>query len=371
MPKLQAVLDLIKNDPVKWMMFMIIPAILLCIVCLIPRGKGKVLLNIERAVIIIGMVSVLVIPFIADAIKPGVFGFDPVKFIIKDGIFLSAAMVALIFTVVWGIFTGKSYITQGLYGMLSTILLPYGFICMVFPVWFGAEPSLATVFTTGEYLFRLLQFATLFFVPLWLIRTGEYKMRLSSIWHLLGGISLGGVVGMFVIESGMVKMPGINSFIKTLAEMKNNFEAFGFNFKKYDFSAIDTQFIMSLIAFILFAVAATLAVAGCVTLIRKLNKSEISNFVSESVLGFVIRTAGNALAVLVCAGCALILPFTLGATTMPLALVYLVPIPIYFFILIASAFLADMVEIKRGIQLANDELNAKEDAPADTAEALA
>ncbi len=350
MSTLEKMIDLVTDDVLAWSLFLAIPVILFCIACLMPRGKGKLLLNIERGVMIAGVVAVLVAPIIVNVITP--IGYNPVDEMLKDNAALTLALGALVIALLLGAFIGDSYIMQGIYGMLATILLPYGIIKVMFPIW-AADATVSGIFTSALGIFTILRYAALIFIPLWLIRMGEYKMRLSSIWHLLGGLSLGGCIALFADRAGLILSPSVTrlfDFIKYATELDADALA------NLNVDVPELQIVTELLILIGFAIVVNVALAVIITLGRMIFKSETRNFVSESFLGLVIRTLGVLVAVGACAVVAGLMPMILGANGA--FIIYIIPVVAYLLILLVAAFLADTVEIKRGIKLAKAELAA-------------
>ncbi len=348
MPNLKQMFEFLTSDPLAWAAFAAIPVILFCIACLMPRGNGRVLVNIERAVIIIGVVAVLVAPFIIDKVNPDLLKFDPYREIIEHGTILTTAIVALAVSLVWGIFTGRSYITQAIYGMLACVCLPFGLINLVFPTWATAT-NIVDVAKTPVDLLHLLLYSACFFIPVWLIRSGEYKLRISSVWHLISGLTVGGCAVTFAIETNFL---GANSqTFNNLLHILDNVESFE-SLKDINYS------FMIKVAYMFGIFLAIIVVAGLlVSFARVILKTGDRVFVSESIGGLFFRTVGNILSNLICGVSILLVPQLLNhASTYPMALVYLVPILLYFIINLVCAFLADTVEIKRGIARANREL---------------
>ncbi len=348
MPNLKQMLDFVTSDPLVWSAFLAIPVILFCIACLLPRGKGNVLVLVERIAIIVGIVAVLGVPFILEMINPDILGFDAFDTIVKYGLVHTTVIVALLVVLVLGIFTGRSYLTQALYGMISCVSMPYGLVNLLFPNWASAS-NIVDVFKNPDDLWHFLVYAACFFVPIWLIRSGEYKFRVSSVWHLISAFGIGGCALTFLVETRL--FGAYSHSVYRVLHLFDDVKSFA-DLKEFDFSLLLT--IAGVVA--VFFVVVIIAGLG-VSIVRVVLKTGDRLFVSESFGGLVIRTVGNVVANGICVAGILVLPLLVNHTaSFPLALVYLVPIVLYFIIILASAFFADMVEIKRGIKRANEEL---------------
>ncbi len=352
MPTIAEIINVITGNPLAWSAFLALPIILICIACLMPRGEGRKAIHIERAVIASLIALILVVPALIAAISPDALGFTFQRYLIKDA-FITGALLLEMATILWGIYSAKSYLTQAIYGMMTTILLPYGLILLVFPVWI--EPSLATIFSdafkNGQPLdlLRLIQYALIFFVPVWLIRSGEYKFRLSSIWHLFGGIAVGGSVGLLVLES----MPSLHirtfdlfiGAVKEIITEDTHFHRVGVE---------EWPVFKAVMFFILFAIITTFAVAGIVSVVRKIAKTGTRNFRSESLGGFIARFTGSLMAIIVSIITLVVLIVLVTPGTGAVVL-FALPAIMYISISCVTLLLSDMIDIKHGIKRARAE----------------
>ncbi len=356
MPNLKQMLEFAKADTLAWAAFLAVPLLLFCIACLMPRGRGRLLINIERAVIVVGVVAALVVPFIINKVNPDALGYDPYVEIVKHGTIMTTAVVALAIVLLWGIFTGESYMTQAMYGMLTCVCMPFGLINLAFPEWATASTVMEALKTPVDLL-HILLYGACFFIPVWLIRSGEYKLRISSIWHLVSGFTVGGCFMTFAVETGFLGMS--SKSVMRVLKLFDNVESFA-DIKNLNYSLIGK------IAALVGVFVLIIMVAGLVVSIaRVILKTGDKVFVSESFGGFIIRTVGNLVANLICGIGIIVVPQMVNHTAAyPQALLYLVPVILYFVVILVTAFFADTVEIKRGIKRANKELEAEAAAAA-------
>ncbi len=359
MPNLTQMLDFVKDNLLSWLAFAAIPVILFCIACLMPRGKEKKLVNIERFLIAFFAIAVPATFLVIGLINDNILGFDVVKGLFTYGIVLTASVIGMALVLVWGSFTSESYITQALYGIVFGFCMPYGLVSLLFPSTWTTATNILDVVTTPFDLARLLMYAACFFIPIWLVRSGEYKLRLSSVWHLLTGISLGGCTMMFLVEAEIVKSRAIYK----LLHLFDGFKVTG------ALSDTNKDYLINF-SIVVGIFAALVLLAGAVmSIIRKIVKSETRLFVSESFGGGFTRTIGNILANGVCIASLFILPQVFDhASAMPTALIYLAPILAFFVIVVVTALIADTVEIKRAMKRALAEGDAEEAATEETTE---
>ena len=191
-----------------------IPVILLLVAMLMPR-KNKVFSVVVRALMIVLLAGVAVFGLVsplADLIGTTArISFIPVVMLV-EALFL-----------LWGLLFPDAYLTQGLYGLICSVPLAAGLLGFIFPTWLSAA-AFIDVFYSAESILAIAQYAALVFVPLYLIVSGAYRMRLSSAWHALFGMTFLGSLLLTLVRADLITSPAYD----TLSAILPSFENFAF-----------------------------------------------------------------------------------------------------------------------------------------------
>ena len=194
-----------------------IPIVLLLIAMLLPR-KHKVLSVISRLVVVLMLLcgaAIRFLPRLGDWV-----GLSTLTRIYENcGSFVPVVLLAFAFALLWGIFFPDSYLTQGLYGLVCTVPLTAGLLGFIFPTWLTVT-DLTTMFTTAVPLFGLLEYCALVFVPLYLIVSGRYRMRLSAVWHAIFGMTFFGSLVLTLAQAGVITSTAYASITGVIVDLK-------------------------------------------------------------------------------------------------------------------------------------------------------
>lgn len=194
-----------------------IPIVLLLIAMLLPR-RHKVLSVIARLVVVLMLLcgaAIRFLPRLGDWV-----GLSTLTWIYNhSGSFVPVVLLAFAFALLWGIFFPDSYLTQGLYGLVCTVPLTAGLLGFIFPTWLTAT-DLTEMFTKALPLFSLLEYCALVFVPLYLIVSGQYRMRLSSVWHAVFGMTFFGSLVLTLAQAGVLTSPAYTSITGVIVDLK-------------------------------------------------------------------------------------------------------------------------------------------------------
>ncbi len=397
-PSFSMLFEVMKENFIPWLVFLALPVIIFLFACLIPRGKGVALITFERLIVLFVIFAVIAAPFIIDIIKPDLLGFDPFQVVTGSNLTMDSlkdiqsvsnffdlffplnnsslyliVLLVLALVVFWGAFTGRSYITQAIYGMVSTVIIGYFCVYGLYNILYPSiviqnagfmEDGIFKLFSESnpfryEFIYRLIQYAVIFFVPCWLIRTGEYKIRLSAVSHLFGGISIGGGILLFLSELEYIRCNLCDIFLVIVGEFRN--AADSGDFLHYKISKDIAEYFYTLVGLFVGAVMVILMLSLLVIIVRAFAGSKASVVESDGFLGFILRTFGSTLTHLCCFACICVYPFMIFPenATLPMALIYLAPIVIYAAISLVTIFLADMADIKGGIKRARTEERAR------------
>lgn len=314
----------IMGDITSWLMLLAAVVVLAVVAFLLP--KGPVAKKVVGIVLLVGIVALLLTPVIVDSKLAQNF---------YNGGFTVYLLIVVAVVLLYGLLFNKSNLAQALYGITASIALPLGLLRLLIPTWTKAK-SIMDLTSSLSNMLPLLIYAILFFVSVWLIASGTYRLCLSSMWHILYGFIIFGSVMVFTTQAGL-------SLSLTALEMMKLVGANGINFAEVaDIAilcgiALGVIFIVSLIA----------------TLWRKyVSKSGEKIIASETKKAFVLRLVGKIVAVAASGACLVFLPSLLGATTaatlagMPKALLFLAPIVILAAVMLVFEFLAEDHEIK-------------------------
>ncbi len=323
--------------------------IFLCVAILLP--KSAVLRKIEHILIMLGSVSVIAASYVTVKMSgKGTF--------VLENCFASYVLLAFAVVLLWGLFFRGAYLTQTLYGLFSCIGIPFGLWGMLVPTWMKADTFVEFIHTPSDII-RFLIYAGLFFIPIWLIGSGTYRLRLGSVWNLIVGMCIFGVVGQFVVEA---KIASSSAALKLISIFDEN----GLNLENVKYFGI-----ISGIAIVVILIAGLIS-----TLVRHEKVAA-----SETASAMVLRVVGNILSAAVCLASILLLPYLMNATTketligLPKAVIFLAPVAVVVIISLITAFLAERNEIKVAVAAyeaaypapVEEAVEATEEAPAEEA----
>ena len=186
-----------------------IPVVLLLVAMLMPR-KNKVFSAIVRVLMIVLLAGVaafgLVSP-LADLIGVTArVSFIPVVMLL-EALFL-----------LWGLLFPDAYLTQGLYGLVCSVPLAAGLLGFIFPTWLSAT-AFVDVFSSVKVILALAQYAALVFVPLYLMLSGAYRMRLSSVWHAFFSLTFLGSLLLTSVSAGIITSPAYDTLTAILPSL--------------------------------------------------------------------------------------------------------------------------------------------------------
>ncbi len=394
----------IEQMGLQWLAFLGLAVILFAIVCLMMRYKYVAIL--ERIVLLGIAPLVLVIPMLLFLVQYllNLFGvalpfklivFNPLNTFFFAGDFSAILLIVMLLVVLWGLFTNRSYLTQGMYGMLIVICLPMGLYNLLFPtVWAPNVTNMIELFTNAEYAIKYMIYAALFFFSLWLIRTGSFKTRITSFWYVFSALPFFLCFSTLLIKA--TDGISVNGLSIEIAQASNS-AAFLKFFSIDNFMALfeavvaDPMVLINnpalllapivdfilVLAFMLLMMPAFGVIA---TLARKiLYRTGDRVFASSSIFGFIFRVIGRSIAVAVCSIIVfmplvvdLILSFVrpevaalvesmLGANLVGIvdlvlnivtSLVYPLPIVGFLFVMLVFEFIAEFIDVKHDIRKA-------------------
>ena len=323
----------IMGDIISWLYLVAAIVVLTVIAFLLPKGAtAKKVIGI---ILLVGTVALLVVPAIVNpALRAAIWngGFTPYL--------LAVVALVLLYGLVWA----KSKLAQALYGITVSIALPMGLLRILVPTWTNAKSIMDITSSTGSLL-NLLFYLTLFFIAIWLVASGTYRLSVSSIWHIFYGFIIFGSVMVFTTEAGL-------SQSKTAIDMLKLFGTEGLIWKN--------------VAEIALLCATGLAVVVLIGLIATLWRKYVSKsgekvVASETKQAFVLRLIGKIVAVTASGAALIFMPNIMGAVItdfkyyshvvddmvgMPRALAFLAPILVMAVVMLVFEFLAEDHEIK-------------------------
>ena len=321
------------GDITSWLILLAAVVVLGVVAFFLP--KGELAKKITGICLMVGIVALLVVPVIVNpAIADNVWG---------QG-FTTYMLVIVALVLLYGILCGKSNLAQALYGIVVSIALPMGLLRLLVPTWTTAKSIMDITSSTAD-LVTLLIYSILFFVSVWLVFSGTYRIRLTSMWHILYGFIIFGSVMVFTTEAGL-------SFSYTAIQMLRFFGTEGLNWAKVGDIAILCGMALGVIVII----------SLIATLWRKyVSKSGEKVIASETKKALLLRVVGKVVAVAASGAALVFMPKLVGAditnfTTyeavkaelvgFPAALAFLAPIVILAVVLLVFEFLAEDHEIK-------------------------
>ncbi len=345
MPSINNIKNFINNSSTNFAIYLLIAFAIAGVAILVAvlTKKSKIAILIERLVLVLGVTALIAIPMAKDF-----EGFNAMEFFFTNNLD-AYLLLALFAALILGIFTEGSYMTQGLYGALIAISLPFSLLNLVFPFWAKDVKTIGELFGNATYTISFLVFALMLFIPVWLIASGSYKLRLTSVWHVLGGLALGGAGVIFLWETDFLH----SKVIVKAIHLFNSDEPL-------------TTSIEAFISVVLIFIAFMLVLGLTATLIRKYAfKSDERVLSSETWAAFFIRMVGRVIAIGLCGGGALFMPGWLSDAAetplgLPKALLFLIPIALFGVVMLFTEFLAEYQEIKHAIAKARAEEMAAE-----------
>lgn len=299
--------------------------VLAIIAFLLP--KKPLAKKIVGGILLAGVIAVLTMPL---------YVADMAKFVYSAG-FSTYMMIFTAVVLLYGFVFNNSNLSQVLYGITISIVLPISLIRFLLPSWLPSWlPSLDAIFKYRAAWVPLMVYALLFFISVWLVASGTYRLSFNTIWHVLyGGVIVGSLISM-AFQAGVIRSATAQLLANLYSNGSINTQAISY-FALFGGIALGVIFIVSLIA----------------TLLRKyVSKSGEKIIASETKKAFVLRLVGKIVAVAASGACLVFLPSLLGATTeanlagMPKALLFLAPIVILAVVMLVFEFLAEDHEIK-------------------------
>ena len=156
------------GDITSWLILLAAVVVLGVIAFFLP--KGELAKKITGICLMVGIVALLVVPVIVNpAVADNVWG---------QG-FTTYMLVIVALVLLYGILCGKSNLAQALYGIVVSIALPMGLLRLLVPTWTTAKSIMDITSSTAD-LVTLLIYSILFFVSVWLVFSGTYRIRLTS-----------------------------------------------------------------------------------------------------------------------------------------------------------------------------------------------
>ncbi len=313
-----------------FMIYLLFAFVLICVAYLLPKTQKSVF--IERICLMSLSALLIFIPLIA-----GFGELGSVAILLRNNLD-AYLLIAWIVVLLLGIFTEKSYLTQGLYGVMVAISLPFGLLNMLFPAWANAS-MVSELFSNPRSITFYLMYAMMFFIPVWMIRTGIYKVRLVSVWHVFGGLAIGGAGVIFLWETGFLSSLAVYKVLHLFNAEEPRSHMFG-----------------AFVGVIALLAGVMLLLGLGATLIRKyVFKNNERLIVSESWTTFFVRLGGRILAIGFCGGGALLIPGWMDAIEpatrlgFGASLVLLIPMLLFAAFMVGSEYLAEHLEIKYAI----------------------
>lgn len=303
-----------------------VPVALVLLSLILPRNK--VFKKVMQTILVLVSAGIAVIPLV----KPlaDLVGVSAVSYLTGfDQIILFADVAILL----WGLFFGDAYLTQGLYGMVSFISLAMGCYRFILPADWIKATSLAEAFSGGtNAILKVASYAVLVLVPAWLICSGSFHVKLGSAWSALMGVSFFGSVLLFLTKAELIHSAIGNKLMKMLKDLK----------------AMNADSMKSFGIYAGILLAATLVVCALVSLIQsKILKKGGKMIASETKGALVIRLIGRFIAGVGSLALLAFLPGMLvGSTGIGAAAVLLAPIGLMLVVSILTEFFSEDIEIK-------------------------
>ena len=310
-----------------------IPIVLILIAMILP--KGKVMAGITRVLMVLLLVGVAVLPMIqpiADLIGLSTKDFATPYF---DS-FVPPLMLVEALILLWGLFFNNAYLTQGLYGMVLGISFTVGVAGFAFPVWLNAV-SFADALVSPAYLLGLLQYAALVFVPVWLLASGAYHVKLGSTWQVLFGMTFFGSLLLYSQASGLITSP----FGEKLAGALNDGAAFTPNTDSLIYCGVIAG--AALVVTFLICLAAPIGRRAFYHTGEKMIASETKGALWTRLIGHVFSGVGGVALVV-------LMPSIISLTGLDgtvAELLYLAPIVYMLLVQLFIEFFSEDAEIKR------------------------
>ena len=320
-------------DFISGLILAAVVVLLTAIAFLLPKSdKAKKIIGI---VLLVCMAAVLVVPSLLNA--------ELGKTMFNGG-FTTYMVIVMAVILLYGLIFNKSHLAQALYGITASVALPFGLLRLLVPTWTNAI-SIAQIFTSNDVI-SLLLYAVIYFVAIWLVASGTYRLNLSAIWHIFYGFIVFGSVMVFSTQAGLTHS-------KTAIDMLKFFTVDGFSWKNVSLVALPC--LMGLLVILVIALTATLW--------RKYVKKTGEKIIqSETSHALAFRLVGKIVAILASGATLVFMPNLLEAVLvdftyyshvtegdfvgMPTALLFLAPILVLAIIMLIFEFLAEDHEIK-------------------------
>lgn len=301
-----------------------VPVALVLLSLILPRNK--VFKKVMQVILVLVSAGIAVIPLVKPLAE--LIGISAVSYLTGfDQIILFADVAILL----WGLFFGDAYLTQGLYGMVSFISLVMGCYRFFVPAWTKAT-SLAEAFATTDMILKVAGYGVLVLVPAWLICSGSFRVKIGSAWSALMGVSFFGSILLFLTKAELIHSRIGNKLMAVLEDLKA--------------MSVDDIKYFGIFAGIL--LAATLVLCALVSLIQgKILKKGGKMIASETKGALVIRLIGRFIAGVGSLALLAFLPGMLvGSTGIGAAAVLLAPIGLILVVSILTEFFSEDTEIK-------------------------
>ncbi len=332
---MNAIIEYVKGLPLmgdwmNWACLMAVAVILFCVATLMPKKAGKVDRIVSGVIVAAVAALLLCATLIRDAEAVSLWRLS----------FSVYVLAALTLTVLWGIFFPEAKLTQALYGIIITCAFPLGLLRLLLPAWAVSVNTFNEIFQkgNGEALCALLIFSALFFIPVWLIYTGKYRISLNTIWHMALGFTVGASGLQYMTQMNPDKMYSATS--KSLTTILTD-------------KGLDGEALWVIASIILVGVLMVVVASVVATLWRKkVQNSEEKVILSQTKKALTFRLVGRILSVVCGSALVIILPNLMNATTRatllngPKALVMLTPILLIVLINLVCEYLAENDEIK-------------------------
>ena len=336
---MNAIIEYVKRLPLmgdwmNWACLVAVAVILFCIATLMPKKAGKV----DRIISGVIVAAVAALLLCATLIRNADANADSL-WIVSFSVYV---LVALILNVLWGIFFPDAKLTQALYGIIITCAFPLGLLRLLLPAWATSVNTFNEIFQKGNgaVLCALLIFCALFFIPVWLVYTGKYRLSLNTIWHMALGFTVGASGLQCLIQFNPDKIHRTATVTKSLTAILTK-------------EGIDGEALWVIASVVLVGALMVVVASVVATLWRKkVQNSQEKIILSQTKKALAFRLIGRILSVVSGSALALALPSLMNANTAetllngPKALIMLTPILLVVLINMICEYLAETDEIK-------------------------
>lgn len=319
--------------PIERLALVCIPIVLLLIAMLMPR-KNKVLSVIVRVPMILLIVAVAAFRLFP---KLGeLTGVSALTGLATRDSFIPVVMLLFALFLLWGLFFPHAYLTQGLYGLVCSVPLAAGLLGFIFPTWLNVS-AFTDIFTSVPTLFTLAEYCALVFVPLYLVVSGLYRVRLSSFWHALFGMAFLGSLLLTLVQANLITTPAYDSIAGIVFDLKTL--TFGAEGLKACGIFAGTAVGIAL----LFGILATIGRLAFSRTGEKLMSSETRGAFFTRLIGRIVSGVGSLVLLIITPE----LISLMGLTGTVATLFCLIPIALILLVQLFVEFAAEDMEIKR------------------------